>query len=325
MTDCKQMKILFCCDGSRQAEKAVRFGVQIAVACGAKSSILGIAEKVANEDALIKALQRVQDIFKGYYLETELVTRVGSPVREIVKYTNEFHYDLVVIGASRKNALWRLFDPVWMSVRVYDIIESISPPVLVVIGNPPGLNRILICSSGTEHIDKAVEFAGKIAAAVDAVVNLVHVMPDVPAMYSDLVRFEGNNDRILESNSELGQALRRQKELLEQIGVFGEILVRRGDVVPELLKELKRTEYDLIVSGSLPAKEKLRKYVMGDVAREIVNRAGIPVLVIRTAQKIKIGQVLRGLFSRVFRGPEKQSVSAPIQRRDIREINTVTP
>ncbi len=309
MTDCNQLNILFCYDGSRQAEKAVRFGVRIAAACRAKSTVLGIAEKNENEDTLFQALKRVENIFKEYDLEAELIATVGNPVSEIVKRTNESYYDLVVIGASTKNPVWRLFDPVCMSVRVYDIIESIAPPVLVVIGNPHGLNRILICSGGAEYMDKAVEFAGDIAHAVDAVVDLIHVMPDVPAMYSDLVSFEENADRILKSNSGLGVTLRRQKELLEHIGVFGEILVRRGDVVPELLKQLKRARYDLIVSGSLPAKERLRKYVIGDVAREIVNRAGIPVLVVRTAQEIRIAQVLRDLFSRIFRNPGSSPVS----------------
>ncbi len=166
MTDCEQLKILFCCDGSRQAEKAVRFGLQIAVACKAKCSILGIAEKSLDEHGLIRALQHVQDIFKENNLETELITKIGRPVPEIIKHTSEFLYDLVVIGASRKNTLWRLFDPVWMSVKVYDIIESIAPPVLVVIGNRTSVNRILICSGGTEYFDKATKFAGAMAHAV---------------------------------------------------------------------------------------------------------------------------------------------------------------
>ncbi len=48
------MKILFCCDGSRQAEAAVRFGVLMVSACGAEPSILGIAENPQDEHALRK-------------------------------------------------------------------------------------------------------------------------------------------------------------------------------------------------------------------------------------------------------------------------------
>ncbi len=43
MTDGAAMKMLFCSDGSNQAENAVRFGALIAAACQAETSILGIA------------------------------------------------------------------------------------------------------------------------------------------------------------------------------------------------------------------------------------------------------------------------------------------
>lgn len=119
-------------------------------------------------------------------------------------------------------------------------------------------------------------------------------------MYADLVLHQEDAEEVLKSNSKLGRALRRQKDLLQKLGVFGEVRLRQGQVVPELLKELKRTEYDLVVSGSLPAREKLRKYVMGDVASQIVDRAELPVLVIRTCPKVHIADVFKGLLARLF-------------------------
>jgi len=301
------MKILFCCDGSRQSERAVLFGVQIAAASQAQPSILGIAEKAGDHDALLKALRRVQDIFKENSLDAELIIKVGRPVREIVKCTEENHYDLVVIGATRKNVFWRLFDPRWMSVRVYNIIESIEPPVLVVVGSRPALRRVLLCTGGAEYIDRAIDFAGKIARPLNAVVDLVHVMPEIPTMYAELVQFEGDVDRVLESNSQLGKNLRHQTGLLEQLGVFGEIRLSQGDVVPELLKQLKRTEYDLLVCGSSPAEDKLRRYVIGDLAREIVNRAELPVLVVRTRERRRIARLFKEILGRLFPHSEKTS------------------
>ncbi len=306
------MKILFCCDGSREAEKAVRFGVLIAVACEAEPTILGIAETAEDEDELLKDLRRVQDIFTDHNLRVELIAKVGRPVSEIVRCAEETDYDLVVIGAARKNALWRLFDPMWMSVGVYKIIESIEPPVLVVVGSSRELRRVMLCTGGAEYIDKAVEFTGKIAQAVNAVVDLVHVMPETPAMYADLVRFEEDADFVLASNSKLGQALRHQKNLLDQLGVFGTLVLRQGRVLPELLKEIKRTGYDLVVSGSLPANENWRKYVMGDVAREIVNRSEIPVLVMRTGERIPVIHLVKEFLERIFRRSRRTSESLDI-------------
>ncbi len=301
------MKILFCCDGSSPAEKAARFGVQMAAACQAETAILGIAERVEDEESLLKRLQSVQRIFRAHDVDAELITEIGRPVREIVRHTEKIHCDLVVIGAAPKVSFWQLYNPVWMSVRVYNIIESIEPPVLVVIGNPRSLRRILLCTGGAEYIDRAVEFAGKIAQAMNAVVDLVHVMPEAPAMYADLVRFEEDVGRTLASDSKLGKALRNQKSLLEKFNVFGDLRLRQGDVVPELIKELKRAHYDLVVSGSLPARERLRKYVIGDVAREIVNRAEVPVLVVRTGQRIQIWRLFKELLAGLFRRSRQTS------------------
>ncbi len=104
----------------------------------------------------------------------------------IVQHTGEIAYDLVVIGAAPKNVFQKYFDPTCMSVRAYSIIESIEPPVLVVIGRRTTLRRILLCTGGTEHIEKAIAFTGKIAQAANAIVDLVHVLPETPAIYSIL-------------------------------------------------------------------------------------------------------------------------------------------
>src|ERR1035441_362603 len=96
------MKILFCSDGSSQAENAVRFGALIAAACQAEASILGIVEKTGHEDTVMQALRRAQEILKEYHLNAELITKAGRPVPEIIKRTQETKYDLVVIRAARK-------------------------------------------------------------------------------------------------------------------------------------------------------------------------------------------------------------------------------
>jgi nucleotide-binding universal stress UspA family protein len=242
-----------------------------------------------------------QDVFKEYNLNAVLVTRVGKPVPEIVKYTEENHFDMVVIGAACKKPLWKFLDPWWMSpLRAYKLIESVEPPVLVVFCERSALRKILLCTSGAGSTDTAIEFAGTIAQSCGAVVNLFHVMPPPPAIYVDIIRLEQDVQRLLDSNSKLGRTLRRQKELLRKLGVFGEIRLRHGEVVPELLKELQWSDYDLVVSGSWPTGERLHKYVIGDVAREIVSQSELPVLVVRTRHgpaKL-LQEFLRVLFQR---------------------------
>ena len=291
------MKILFCSDGSIQAENAVRFGASIAAACQAEASILGIVEKAGQEDAVLQALRRAQEILKEYHLAAELITKAGRPVREIIKRTQEAKYDLVIVGAVRKGTR----GPLWMSARAYKIIESVEPPVLVVIGDCVQLRRLLVCDGGTHKADAAVQFAGKIARHMNATVDLLHVLAEPPAVYANLVKSEEDVDQILQSSSKLGRCLRSQKELLEKMAVPCEVHLRHGLVLDELLAELQHAEYGLVVSGSCPAHDRLRRYIMGNVTREIVNRAELPVLVVRGGTESDHG--FSGLVNRLLNRP----------------------
>jgi nucleotide-binding universal stress UspA family protein len=187
-----------------------------------------------------------------------------------------------------------------MSARAYKIIESVEPPVLVVIGERTALRRILLCTGGTKQADATVNFAGEIARRANASITLLHVLAEPPAMYANLIKSEENVDQLLQSDSKLGRNLRHQKELLEKIGVPCEVHLQHGLVLDELLQELQNAEYDLVMSGSSPVHDRLRTYIMGNLTREIVNRAELPVLVVRSGTKSdhRLGGLINHLLHR---------------------------
>jgi nucleotide-binding universal stress UspA family protein len=291
------MKILICTDGSAQAENAVRFAALIAEKTDTQTTILGITEKPGEEDAAFDSLRRAQQLLKERGVNAEVITKAGDPIEEIVKRTEETKYDLVVIGAVRKGTR----GPFLMSAKAYKIIKAVAPPVLAVIGNREAIKRILICSGGEKYIDRAVEFSGAIAKAAGASITLFHVMAEPPAVYTDLIRMEEDVNLLLHSSSGLGQNLRREKESLEMIGVPTEVRLRHGLVISEVFKEIRRGDYDLVVTGSSPEGGNLRSYIMGNITREIVNRAECPVLVVRGGETPGgLTRSLRGFFTQAF-------------------------
>jgi nucleotide-binding universal stress UspA family protein len=111
---------------------------------------------------------------------------------------------------------------------------------------------------------------------------------------------EEDVDRLLESKSELGVNLRRQKESLGRLGVSTEVHVRHGIVLDQVFAEARAGDYDLIVTGSSQAQGLLRHYIMGDVTRGILNHANCPVLVARGGRAASTG-VFWSFLSRLFR------------------------
>jgi len=111
------------------------------------------------------------------------------------------------------------------------------------------------------------------------------------------VRMEEHVERLLESKSELGRNLRSQKQDLEKMGVPAEVRVRHGIVVDQVFTEVREKSYDLIVTGSSQARGLLRHYIMGDLARSILNHANCPVLVARAGKTRRVRSVLN-IFAR---------------------------
>ena len=286
------MKILICNDGSEQGERAVRVGAEIAAGCQAEVTLLGISESAGTSKTIVESLQRGQSLLEDKKIHAELVTKTGDPIEEIRRRTQEHHFDLVIIGAVRKENRG-LF---WMSPKSYKLIKEIPSPVLTVAGKVTTITRVLICSGGKRYIDNAVHLSGQIARATKATVTLLHVMPEPPALYAHLPRMEETTEWLLNSRSELGLNLRYGKESLEALGVAAEVRLRQGSVLEQILREVHQGNYDLVVTGSALSRS-LRTYMLGDISREIVNRANCAILVVRGKGKPKEPHFsLRGLF-----------------------------
>lgn len=304
------MKILICSEASEQADRALRLGATVAAACQAEVILLGIIEAKGHSDAILDSLRRGQALLQDKGVSAELVTKMGNPIEEIVRRTAETAFDLVVIGAVRKEPRG-LF---WLSSKAYKIVKEVEPPVLIVAGKAAGLKKILICSGGKNYIDPAVRLTGKIAQGAGAQIALLHVLPEPPAIYARLPKMQETADWLLKSNTELGLNLRRAKESLEQMGVSTDLKLRRGAVLEEILNEIHEGGYDLVVTGSALSRG-LRTYVLGDVSREVVNRASCPILVVRSREDPSDAQSgIRGLFERLAplrSSPERRRSRGP--------------
>lgn len=291
------MKILICSDGSAQADRAIRFITDVAAASQAEVTLLGIVEAQGDKSALLEALSRAQQVLEQKKVRAELITKSGQALEEITKRTEETPYDLAVIGAVHKDAN-RLF---WMSVKAYQIIKRIKPPVLVVMGQDRSLKRILVCTEGKNHLRHALPLVSQMAQLTSAEITLFHVLPQPPAFYSSFYKQALDSDSLLNSFSELGRNLRLQKETFEQRGLATQVSLRQGLVSREILHEMRRGNYDLVVAGSSLSSGPVSSYVLGDITREIVNRADCPVLVARPIHPLHfVDQLKRLLRARHF-------------------------
>jgi nucleotide-binding universal stress UspA family protein len=291
------MKILICSDGTPSAQTAIDLVGLLAGPLTAETTLLGIAETSEDEQPLREALHAQEQSLRQRGVTPDIMVQFGEPVMQIVEQTSKNKYDLVVIGARWTGAVGHY----WRSKRTYEVIKAIEPPVLVAIGERKELKRFVVCTGGKKFIEQAVKFTGQLAAAVGASVTLLHVMAEPPAMYADLVRMEENVDQLLQSNSELGTNLRRQKRELDRLGVPAEVRLRHGIVIDQVFEAARNGNCDVIVTGTSQARGLFRHYIMGDLTRDILNRSNVPVLVARAGEPKPartLWKAIRGLFGK---------------------------
>jgi nucleotide-binding universal stress UspA family protein len=275
------MRFLICSDGMPAADDATRIGGMLARACRADTTLIGIAEESRDEQPLRQALDTQAEFLRGEAVTPKIVVRAGEPIAGILQETSSIEYDIVIIGSRRTTTS----GPHWRTRRTYEVIKAVPVPVLMAVGECRQLRRFLVCTGGKSFIDDAVQLTAKIASAVGGTVTLLHVMAEPPAIYASLVRLEEDLDRLMESKSELGRNLVRQKEQVAALGVNVEVRIRHGIVVDQVFAEAEQGDHDLIVTGSSQASGTFQHYIMGDLTRMIVNRADCPVLVARSAPR----------------------------------------
>lgn len=274
------MRILICSDGTDPADKPVIVAGLMAAPTKAETTLLGIAENPGDEKPLREALASEAAKLERFGVSPEIVVREGEPIREILEQTKGKAYDITIIGARRKASS----GPYWRAGKTYEVIKAIPTPVLLATGICETMKSFIVCTGGKKYIEAAVELTGKLAAAVGGSVTLLHVMAEPPAIYADLVRLEEDVEHLLQSGSELGRNLLAQKQSLEKLGILVEVRVRHGFVVDQIFADVSERGHDLIVTGTSPTRGPLGHYIMGDLTREVVNRANVPVLVARSGK-----------------------------------------
>lgn len=269
--------MLICTIGSKQRKSTLRFGIEVAKALSAETTLLGVAEKEKKAEELEQCLLQAAAALAQIDLPVQVHVKTGSAEDLVMAELKETTYDLVAIGAlGGKRSRRTILDSVGMR-----IVERAQNSVLLIKGDRPALSRVLIAASGTEHGHMSVWAGAALACGAQAHATVLHVISHMPAMYAGLEQMEETLAELLQSETELAREIRWAAQVVKAECKISEVKLRRGIAADEILQEGREGDYDVIVLGSSRHSGGLVRALMGDLTREVVNRAERPVLVVR--------------------------------------------
>jgi nucleotide-binding universal stress UspA family protein len=273
------MKMLLCSTGSNNVKATLRLGVEVAKALSAHVTLYGIADKKRKTEDLRQKLGRAAEALTTRGLQVRVLAEAGQAEDLVMAELDREQYDMVALGAlSGKRSRKALLNSVGMR-----IIERATTSVLVIKGEPREISRVLICASGTEQGRLSVWAGAALACGANARATVLHVVDAVPAMYTGLEQMEETLAELLQSDTEMSRELKWAAQVVKAECEISELKLRRGIAADEILREGQVGDYDLIVMGSARSASGLVRALMGDLTREVVNRAQRPVLVVRPA------------------------------------------
>ncbi len=215
------------------------------------------ADKIKEEeiqDRIEDTKEKIQKACRDlkYCSITEFKVKAGDPALEIIKEAK--NYDLVVIGAREPKKLRKFF-----LGSVSSKVVEYSPIPVIVIRTPREINKILFCTDGSVHAEKAIKFGSEIAKKAGAKSTVLCVSDNL----EEGIKIAEKGAKILEKNS-----------------VKAKTKVRKGEVVEEIIREARRGDYDLVILGSKGA-SKIKKFLLGSVTNSIANRCFRALLIHR--------------------------------------------
>jgi len=164
----------------------------------------------------------------------------------------------------------------------------------------PKVNKILYATDLSESAKPAFFWAMSLAEQYDAAISIIHVIPDMVEIMSGSMGYdlsahfdaeqlqtyneEGYRTAMASVQERVKNVYDEMKEELPSCRVdLHHVVIKSGDSVREILAESVENNYDIVVMGS-HGHGLIEGFLLGSVARGVVNKCAIPVLTIKVPE-----------------------------------------
>ena len=278
-------ELLIATNGFKGTWSAIEYGAWLAQAMRMKITLLGVTEElnpaaIDDHHPLEDVFERAVSLFKEMGVEYSLEVRAGDAEKVIPERANRGDF-ITVVGPLGRPQFKR-----WLTGRsIRSFMEQVEGPILYVPAVRLPLKKLLISVGGLGYEVVAENLAFQVAAASRADVTILHVVPPTDLDYPTTRDVRENLDHLAETDTLPGRSMRQALEIAARAGLNAKATARQGNVVEEILAEIKEGEYDLVCMGSAYSASALRQMYMPNVTAEVAENALCPVLTARLKRR----------------------------------------
>ena len=274
-------ELLITTNGFMGTWPAIEYGAWLAESMRMKITLLGVTENLSpavidDHHPLEDVFERAVSLFKQKGVEYSLEVQNGDAEEIIPEKANRGDYITVVSPLGRPQ-LKR-----WLTGRsIRSFMERVQGPILYVPYVRLPMKNLLISVGGLGYEVVAENLAFQVAAASHADVTILHVIPPTDLDYPSTRDVREHLSDLAETNTLPGRSMKQALDVAAKAGLNAKATARQGNVVEEILAEIKEGDYDLVCMGSAYSASALRQMYMPNVTAEVAENAHCPVLTAR--------------------------------------------
>ena len=276
------MEIMIFTNGRPSTFPAIEYGAWLGASLGTSVLLVGLDEapspsQIDEETHPLEAVfTQAVEAFKKAGVKYSLEVLQGH-AEDVIPARVKGRDALVVVGPLGRPPLKRL-----LSGRSFrHIMEQVSAPIVYAPHVKLPIRKVLICFGGLGYEVSAENLALNVAKASRAEITLLTVVPPIDLDYPEARQVRENWEHLAETETVAGKSLRRGLESARAAGLNATVKVRNGNVVEEILAEIKEGNYDLLCMGSPLSSNALRQLYTPNVTAEIAETDLVPVLTAR--------------------------------------------
>jgi nucleotide-binding universal stress UspA family protein len=197
--------------------------------------------------------------------------------REILESASKFGADLIVMGSRGRQDLGGAL----LGSTSRDVVRHSDCPVLIVSGQAQTVmtpRRILLAVENRSDVECSVPMTVRLARALDAPVEVVHVAGAYEAAIEQVV----HGRRVSSGQTAVAEAMATLKR--QGIKAHSQVILNDAGLAPEIARIAEATQADLIVLGSRRL-TRVGELVMGTVAPGVVHRTSRPVVIVPSRRR----------------------------------------
>jgi nucleotide-binding universal stress UspA family protein len=257
---------------------SIEYGAWLAAALDKKVALFGVTENLSpaaidEHHPLEDVFARAVELFQRSGVEYSLEVQNGNAEDVIPRKAKQGNY-IIVLGPLGRPQFRRMLTG--RSIR--HLMEEIAQPILYVPELRLPLKKILICIGGLGYEVTAEHIAMQMAMKSRAEITLLHIIPPIDMNYPTAKTVSAHWKHLEDTNTPVGRSLRQALEVAKNDGLTASVKARQGNVVEEIMSEVKDGNYDLLCMGSVYSSNALRQLYAPNVTAEIADSSACPIL-----------------------------------------------